>query len=53
MTSVDVEPYIPYGIDKAKRLGLSVYEAPSPPPEYGPSIAAKLSKLAHKPVRLP
>lgn len=53
VTALDVEPYIPYGIDKAKRLGLSVYEAPSPPPEYGPTIVAKLSKLTHKIVRLP
>ena len=48
-----VEPYIPYGIDKAHRLGLKVYEAPQPPPEYGQQIAAKLARRTAKPVRLP
>ena len=51
--SVDVLPYVPYGIDKAHRLGLKVYEAPQPPPAYGPAIVAKLSRLTRKPVRLP
>lgn len=50
---VDVEPYIPYGIDKAKRLGLKVYEAPQPSAEYGPSVVARLSRLTAKRVRLP
>lgn len=50
--ALDVLPYVPYGIDKAHRLGLKVYEAPQPPPEYGPLIAAKLSGLTSKPVRL-
>ena len=51
--SVDVLPYVPYGIDKARRLGLKVYEAPQPPPEYGPGIVASLAAHTRKPVRLP
>jgi len=51
--AVDVLPYVPYGVDKARRLGLKVYEAPQPPPEYGAAIVAKLSALTRKPVRLP
>ena len=50
--SADVLPYVPYGIDKARRLGLKVYEASQPPREYGPAIVAKLSNLTRKPVRL-
>lgn len=50
---LNVEPYVPYGVDKARRLGLKVYEAPHPPPEYGAAIVAKLSALTQKPVRLP
>ena len=53
VAEIDVEPYIPYGIDKAHKLGLTVYEAPQPPPEYGPSIVARLSRLTAKRVRLP
>lgn len=51
--ALDVLPYVPYGIDKARRLGLKVYEAPQPPPEYGKAIVAKLSGFTGKPVRLP
>ena len=51
--SIDVLPYVPYGIDKAHRLGLKVYEAPQPPPEYGPAVVARLSRLTRKPVRMP
>ena len=51
--SIDVLPYVPYGIDKAHRLGLKVYEAPQPPPEYGPAIVDRLSAHTRKPVRLP
>jgi len=53
VTEVHVAPYIPYGIDKAHRLGLKVYEAPQPPPEYGPRIVAELARHTAKPVRLP
>ena len=49
---IDVIPYVPYGIDKAKRLGLKVYEAPQPPPEYGPAKVAELAKFTKKTVRL-
>ena len=50
---LDVEPYVPYGIDKARRLGLKVYEAPLPPKEYGPGMVAKLAALTRKPVLIP
>ena len=50
---LNVEPYVPYGVDKARRLGLKVYEAPQPPPEYGATIVAKLSAITKKPVKLP
>lgn len=49
---LDVEPYVPYGIDKAKRLGLRVYEAPQPPAEYGPAKVRELQKMTKKEVRL-
>ena len=52
VSEVDVEPYVPYGIDKAHKLGLKVYEAPRPPDEYGPSIVRKLSSLTTKKVAL-
>ena len=42
---IDIEPYVPYGIDKARRLGLKVYDAPSPPDEYGPSKVEALQRL--------
>ena len=45
---INVEPYVPYGVDKAKRLGLNVYDAPHPPPEYGPEIVSKLSCFTKK-----
>ena len=51
--ALDVLPYVPYGIDKARRLGLKVYEAPQPPPEYGKEMVAKLTGFTSKHVRLP
>ena len=51
--ALDVLPYVPYGIDKARRLGLKVYEAPQPPPEYGKTMVAKISGFTGKSVRLP
>ena len=51
--AIDVLPYVPYGIDKAHRFGLKVYEAPQPPPEYGRAVVARLSGLTGKTVRLP
>ena len=47
---LDVEPYIPYGVDKARKLGLKVYEAPQPPPEYADKIVSRLRALTAKPV---
>ena len=49
---VDLEPYVPYGVDKAKRLGLKVYEAPQPPRDYGPVKVAELSGFTKKKVVL-
>lgn len=52
ISEINVEPYVPYGIDKAHRLGLTVYEAPRPPVEYGPSIVVQLSGRTRKRVCL-
>ena len=52
VAEVDVEPYVPYGVDKAKRLNLKVYEAPQPPAAYGPEKVAALAKLTKKKVVL-
>ena len=49
---VNVEPYVAYGIEKAHKLGLKVYEAPSAPPEYGKGIASRLKTLTRKRVVL-
>ena len=49
---INVEPYIAYGIDKAHKLGLKVYEAPSAPPEYGRDIVSRLKALTRKRVVL-
>ena len=51
--AVHVLPYVPYGIDKARRLGLKVYEAPMPPKGYGMEMVAKLAALTRKPVSVP
>ena len=51
--AVDVLPYVPYGIDKARRLGLKVYEAPMPPKGYGMEMVAKLAALTRKSVSVP
>lgn len=50
--AVNVEPYVAYGIDKAHKLGLRVYEAPSAPPEYGKGIESRLKALTRKRVVL-
>ena len=50
---LNVLPYVPYGVDKARRLGLKVYEAPTPPKEYGPETVAKLAALTRRPVLVP
>ena len=52
VSRIDVEPYVPYGVDKAKRLGLKVYEAPQPPAAYGPAKVAELMKYTKKKVVL-
>ena len=48
--AIHVEPYVAYGIDKAHKLGLKVYEAPSASPEYGGGIIRRLSVLTRKKV---
>ena len=53
VSEIDVEPYIPFGIDKARRLNLPVFEFKMPPFEYGEAIASKLAKLTRKRVRVP
>lgn len=49
---IDVEPYVPYGVEKARRLGLKVYEASQPPPAYGPAKVGELSKFTKRKVVL-
>ena len=51
VVEINVEPYIAYGIDKAHKLGLKVYEASSAPPEYADDLVTRLAKLTSKPVR--
>lgn len=46
--AINVEPYVAYGIDKAHKLGLEVYEAPSAPPEYAEDLIRRLSALTRK-----
>ena len=48
VSRIDVEPYVSYGIDKARKLGLKVYEAPSAPPSYKGEIVAKLARYTGK-----
>ena len=50
--AINVEPYVAYGIDKAHKLGLKVYEAPSAPLEYGKGIVSRLKPLTRKRVVL-
>ena len=50
VSEINVEPYVAYGIEKAHKLGLKVYEAPSAPPEYADSIVRKLRSLTRKKV---
>ena len=48
VSRIDVEPYSPFGTDKGRQLGLKVYEAPLPPPEYAEGIVRRLSALTRK-----
>ena len=48
--AIHVEPYVAYGIDKAHKLGLKAYEAPSAPLEYADGIVRRLSVLTRKKV---
>ena len=47
VSELDVEPYVAYGIEKAHKLGLKVYEAPSDSSSYAKEIAGMLA--AHTP----
>jgi len=49
--ALDVEPYNPYGADKAQKLGFKIYEAPRPPSTYGPVLVRRLQAKTRKPVR--
>lgn len=53
VSQIDIEPYIPFGLDKARRLNLPVEEFPIPTAGFGEKIVSELSKLTSKPVRLP
>ena len=46
--TIEVEPYDAYGIDKAHKLGLKVYEAPSAPPAYKREIVSRLARYTKK-----
>ena len=48
--SIEIEPYVPYGIDKAHKLGLKLYEAPRAAPGYAERIVSALSRITSKPV---
>jgi len=52
VSQIDVEPYVSYGIEKARKLGLKVYESPSAPPPYGPDLVKRLQTMTRKSVRL-
>ena len=47
---IDIIPYVPYGVDKAKRLGLKVYEAPRPPAGYAEEKVKELLQYTRKKV---
>ena len=50
VSRIDVEPYSSFGTDKGRQLGLKVYEAPLPPPEYADGIIRRLAALTRKKV---
>ena len=50
--ALEVLPYNPYGVDKAKLLGLEIYAAPKPPAAYGPGIVRRLQAMTGKKVRM-
>ena len=45
---IDVEPYSPFGADKARRLGFKIYVAAMPPQTYADGIVRRLSALTRK-----
>lgn len=48
VSRIDIEPYSPFGADKGRQLGHTVYEAPLPPPGYAEGIVRRLSALTRK-----
>ena len=50
VAEINVEPYVAYDVEKAHKLGLNVYEAPSAPPEYADGIVRKFQLLTRKKV---
>ena len=50
VAEINVEPYVAYGIDKAHKLGLKVYEAPSASLEYAKVVIRKLQTFTVKKV---
>ena len=50
VSEINVEPYVAYGIDKAHKLGLKVYEASSASPEYAEAVICKLQTFTRKKV---
>ena len=53
VSEIHVEPYIPFGIEKAAALGKASYEAAMPERGYGEKIVERLSQLTEKRVLLP
>jgi len=51
VTSIDVEPYHPLGVGKARRLGLSIHETDFPSSDYTASVLAQIAAATRKPVR--
>ena len=50
---IHIEPYIPFGIEKAAALGKVSYKADMPERGYGEKIVERLSQLTEKKVLLP
>lgn len=53
VSEIHIEPYIPFGIEKAEALGKFSYKADIPECSYGEKIVERLSRLTAKSVLLP
>ncbi len=51
VSAIDIEPYHPLGVDKARRLGRSQKEYPFPPKDYVARICTEVARHTRKPVR--